>query len=235
MDWNSWLSTLLIAPGGEPQNLSGAECPGASPLPYLQPGYALLAKGDPTMRGLRRACMHLIVLGLMILWHGQAAVAAPLGSLVQAAGLRDIGEPQQAVDFQLSDLDGQLLRLQDQRGKVVLLNFWATWCHPCLQEMPLMEQLYQTLRQRPFVMWAVAMKEDREKVAPFMDKHHFQFTALLDRDGAVSTRYKLRGLPTTYLIDCHGNTVGWSVGPQEWTSEAIRTLLAALLSDPSCG
>jgi peroxiredoxin len=179
--------------------------------------------------------MRLIVIGLVILLHGQTVIAAPLASLVQAAGLRAVDEPQPATDFQLSDLDEQLLRLQDQRGKVVLLNFWATWCHPCLQEMPLMEQLYQALRQRPFVMWAVAMKEDREKVAPFMDKHHFQFTALLDRDGAVSARYKLRGLPTTYLIDCHGNTVGWSVGPQEWTSEAIHTLLAALLSDPSCG
>ena len=59
--------------------------------------------------------------------------------------------------------------------------------------------------------------------------------ALLDRDGAVSARYKLRGLPTTYLIDCHGNTVGWAAGPQEWTSDAVRTLLVALLSDPSCG
>jgi peroxiredoxin len=179
--------------------------------------------------------MRLIVIGLVILLHGQAVIAAPIVSLVQAAGLRAIDEPQPAADFQLSDLDGQLLRLQDQRGKVVLLNFWATWCHPCLQEMPLMDQLYQTLRQQPFVMWAVAMKEDREKVAPFMDKHHFQFTALMDRDGAVSASYKLRGLPTTYLIDCHGNTVGWGGGPQEWTSEAIRTLLAALLSDPSCG
>ena len=84
-------------------------------------------------------------------------------SLVQAASLRAVDEPQPAADFQLSDLDGQLLRLQDQRGKVVLLNFWATWCHPCLQEMPLMEQLYQTLQQRPFVMWAVAMKEDRDE------------------------------------------------------------------------
>jgi peroxiredoxin len=101
--------------------------------------------------------------------------------------------------------------------------------------MPLMDQLYQALRQRPCMMWAVVMKEDREKVAPFMEKHHFQFTALLDRDGAISARYKLRGLPTTYLIDCHGNTVGWGAGPQEWTSEAIRTLLTALLSDPRCG
>jgi peroxiredoxin len=101
--------------------------------------------------------------------------------------------------------------------------------------MPLMEQLYQALRQRPFVLWAVAMREDRAKVAPFMDKHQFQFTVLPDGDGAVSARYKLRGLPTTYLIDCRGNLVGWSVGPQEWTSEAVRTLLTALLSDPNCG
>jgi peroxiredoxin len=166
------------------------------------------------VHGLRREYMRLIVIGLVILLHGQAVIAAPMASLAQVAGLRAIDEPQPAADFQLSDLDGQLLRLQDQRGKVVLLNFWATWCPPCLQEMPLMDQLYQMLRQRPFVMWAVAMKEDREKVAPFMDKHHFQFTALLDPDGAVSARYKLRGLPTTYLIDCHGNTVGWSVAPR---------------------
>ena len=179
--------------------------------------------------------MRLIVIGLVSLLYGQTVSATPIASLVQAAGLRTVDKPLSAADFQLSDLDGQLLHLQDQRGKVMLLNFWATWCHPCLQEMPLMDQLYQMLRQRPFVMWAVAMKEDRDKVAPFMDKHHFQFTALLDRDGAVSARYKLRGLPTTYLIDCHGNTVGWVAGPQEWTSEAILTLLTALLSDPSCG
>jgi hypothetical protein len=98
----------------------------------------------------------------------------------------------------------------------------------------MMNQLYQALHQQPFVMWAVAMQEDRAKVAPFIDKHQLRFTALLDRDGAVSIRYKLRSLPTTYLIDCRGYVVGWSVGPQEWTSEAVRTLLTALLSDPNC-
>ena len=179
--------------------------------------------------------MRSIAIGLVALLYGQAVMAAPLASLVQVAGIQAVAEPQPGTDFQLPDLDGLLLRLQDQRGKVVLLNFWATWCPPCLQEMPLMDQVHQTLRQRPLVIWAVAMKEDRDKVAPFMDKHHFQFTTLLDRDGAVSIRYKLRGLPTTYLIDCRGNTVGWSGGPQEWTSEAVRTLLATLLSGPSCG
>ena len=80
------------------------------------------------------------------------------------------------------------LRLHDQRGKVVLLNFWATWCPPCVHEMPLLDQLYQTLRQRPFVLWAVAMQEGRDKVAPFIDQHPFQFTVLPDSDGAVSAR-----------------------------------------------
>ena len=179
--------------------------------------------------------MHILVMGLVLLLGGHTVMAAPLASLVQAAGLRAIDEPQSAADFQLPNLNGQQLRLQDQRGKVILLNFWATWCPPCIHEMPLMDQLYQGLRPQPFVIWAVAMQEDRDKVAPFMDKHRFQFTTLLDRDGAVSARYKVRGLPTTYLIDCRGNTVGWIIGPQEWASDAVRTLLAALLSDPSCG
>jgi peroxiredoxin len=179
--------------------------------------------------------MRLIVIGFVLLLYGQTVMAAPLASLVQAAGLRAVDEPQPAADFQLPDLDGQQLRLQDQRGKVVLLNFWATWCPPCVHEMPLLDQLYQALRQRPCVIWAVAMQEDRDKVAPFIDKRQFQFTTLLDGDGAVSTRYKLRGLPTTYLIDCRGHTVGWTVGPQEWTSDAVRALLTALLNDPDCG
>jgi thiol-disulfide isomerase/thioredoxin len=179
--------------------------------------------------------MRIMVIGLGLFLWGQTVMATPVASLVQAAGLRSVDEPRPAADFQLPDLDGLLLRLQDQRGKVVLLNFWATWCPPCLEEMPLMDQLSQSLRQQPFVIWAVAMKEDHAKVAPFMATHRFHFTALLDSDGAVSTGYKLRGLPTTYLIDCHGIIVGWARGPQEWTSEAMHLLLTALLSDPSCG
>ena len=179
--------------------------------------------------------MRLLVIGLAMLLWGQTVLAAPLASLMQAAGLRAVDEPQPATDFQLPGLDGQLLRLHDLRGKVVLLNFWATWCPPCVHEMPLMDQLYQALRQRPFVIWAVAMQEDRDKVAPFIDKRQFHFTTLLDSDGAISGRYKVRGLPTTYLIDCRGNTVGWAVGPQEWTRDAVQALLTALLGDPSCG
>ena len=178
--------------------------------------------------------MRVFVIGLTFLLLGQTVEAAPEASLVQAAGLRAIDEPRPAAEFELSALDGSPLRLQDQRGKVVLLNFWATWCPPCVQEMPQLEQLYQALRQQPFVVWAVAMKEGRDKVAPFMDTYQLQFPALLDTDGAVSARYGVRGLPATYLIDCSGNLVGQAFGPRDWTGEAVRTLLTALLSEPGC-
>jgi peroxiredoxin len=81
----------------------------------------------------------------------------------------------------------------------------------------------------------VAMQQDRGKVAPFWAQHGFQFTTLLDSDGAISRRYKLRGLPTTYLIDCQGSIAAWARGPQEWTSEPMRALLASLFEDPNCG
>jgi peroxiredoxin len=178
--------------------------------------------------------MRAIAVALTFFLWGQTVMAAPAASLVQAAGLRAIDEPRPAAEFELPSLNGQVLRLQDQRGKVVLLNFWATWCPPCVQEMPLLDQLSQVLRQQPFVVWAVALKEGRDKVVPFMDTHRLQFPALLDTDGAVSARYGVRGLPMTYLIDCHGNVVAQAIGPREWTGETVRTLLMALLSEPAC-
>lgn len=97
-----------------------------------------------------------------------------------------------------------------------------------------MDQVYQSFRQRPFVMWAVNLQETREQVQRFMAEYRLHFLALLDADGRVSARYQVRGLPTTYLIDCAGAAVGVAVGLREWTNDATRTLLDALLDDPAC-
>jgi peroxiredoxin len=175
-----------------------------------------------------------LLVGLILLLHGHIVAAAPLASLVQAAGLSPSTPPRPAVDFQLLDHEGHTRHLRAQSGKVVFLNFWATWCAPCRHEMPEMEKLFQSFRKRPFVMWAVAMLETREQVVPFFEELQLHFPALLDLEGEVSTSYTVRGLPTTYLIDCVGNIVGHAIGPRQWNNEAVRTLLTALLEDTHC-
>ncbi len=178
--------------------------------------------------------MRAIVLGLIFLLHGHLVFAAPAPSLLQAAGLSPPAEPRAAADFQLPDLSGHLQRLQDQRGRVVFLNFWATWCAPCRFEMPEMEALFQALRKRPFTVWAVAMQENREQVMPFFKELGLHFPALLDVKGDVSALYGIRGLPTTLLIDCSGHMVGKVIGPRPWNNKAVHQLMTALLQDDQC-
>jgi peroxiredoxin len=175
-----------------------------------------------------------LLVGMILLWEVHTAAATSLQSLVQAAGLSAPAQPVVAEDFQLPDTTGPQRRLQDQRGAVVFINFWATWCHPCRHEMPMIEQLYQSFRARPFVLWAVNLQESREKAARFMQEQQLHFPALLDLDGALSQRYNVRGLPMTFLIDCAGMLVGQAVGPRQWDNDATRALIAALLDDKHC-
>lgn len=175
-----------------------------------------------------------LLVGLSLGFDGQAVRADSREPLLMAAGFSAPATPHAAADFELSDPSGRRHRLHEQRGKVVFLNFWATWCPPCREEMPAMEQLYQDLRQQPFAMWAVNYQERPEVVTRFFSVHQLHFLALVDTEGSVSARYELLGLPTTYLIDCGGQMVGRAVGPRSWSNDAIRTLLAALLGDASC-
>ncbi len=179
-----------------------------------------------------------MLLGFVLLSIGfTSPVASATGlvkPLLQAAGLAPVATPTAAADFELPDHRGNVLRLGDQRGKVVFINFWATWCPPCIHEMPMMEQLYQSLRQQSFAIWAVNMQESQEDVGRFMASKRFHFPALVDVEGAIASRYMVRGLPTTYLIDCSGNLIGHVVGVLQWTSAATRTLVTALLEAPAC-
>ncbi|GIX49707.1 MAG: hypothetical protein KatS3mg131_3918 [Candidatus Tectimicrobiota bacterium] len=173
-------------------------------------------------------------LGALLLLGSRLALADPLAAQLRAAGLTPVSPPAAAADFDLPDTQGRRWRLAAQRGRVVFLNFWATWCPPCVHEMPTMEALYQALRQRPFVLLAVNMQEDRARVAAFMAEHRLHFPALLDAQGRVSDLYRVRGLPTTYLLDCGGHVVGHAVGPRPWGTPAVHALLATLLADPRC-
>ncbi len=173
-----------------------------------------------------------VCFGLSLMSH--AAAAMPHRERLEAAGLSVVEPTAAAPLFTLNDHQGQPFRMQDLRGKVVLMNFWATWCPPCIHEMPMMDQLYRSAKDLPFTLLALNMQESQEDVSAFLQKRDFQFPVLLDQEGAVVASYKVRGLPSTFLIDCAGNLIGSVTGVLKWIDHPMHMLLEALYKDPAC-
>jgi peroxiredoxin len=120
-----------------------------------------------------------------------------MGSRVPAVGM-------QAEDFQLADLDGKTQSLSQYRGKIVLVNFWATWCKPCTTEMPAMQASYDKLRDKGFVVLAVNELEDEAKVREHIATYKHTFPVLLDHDNKVANQFGVFGLPVSVFIDQEG-------------------------------
>lgn len=136
-----------------------------------------------------------------------------------------------APDFTLPALTGQPIRLSDLRGQVVLLNFWATWCPPCREEMPSMEKLYQRFRSRGLEILAVSIDRVQEPVRAFMQRYHLSFPALWDAEGQVAGQYQVLGIPTTYLIDQRGFIASVEVGARDWASPGAQAMIQTLLQE----
>jgi thiol-disulfide isomerase/thioredoxin len=126
-----------------------------------------------------------------------------------------------AIDFTLEELSGETLSMSDLTGNFVFLNFWATWCPPCREEMPSMEVLHQEMEGAPFRMVAVNVREDRQTVEPFIEEFGYSYPVILDRDGRLSTNYGVRGIPTTYFIGPDGTVLGMLVGTRYWDEEDV--------------
>lgn len=163
-------------------------------------------------------------------------------TLLLADGMAQAGEhywkalgierPSQEVfgaDFTLPDLNGRKVRLKDLRGQVVFLNFWATWCIPCRAEMPAMEKLHREFKDKGLVILALNYKESLEQIKPFVQELQLTFPILLDRNGKVSDRYQVFGLPTSYLLGRKGEVLGTAVGARDWASEEAKALIRTLL------
>ena len=134
-----------------------------------------------------------------------------------------------APEFGLMDLTKKTVKLSDYKGKVVFLNFWATWCKPCKEEMPSMELLYNAMKGKDFEMIAVSIDRDIAKVEPFIKDLKLSFPVLLDFMGKADRRYKLTGVPETYIIDQNGVIVEKILGPRDWTRpESLQTILELL-------
>lgn len=138
-----------------------------------------------------------------------------------------------APDFALDDVTGKRVTLKEQIGKVVFLNFWATWCSPCIQEMPTMEKLHQDLGKNGLVILAINFQETPKQVKEFFGEHNLTFTALLDRDGKVFELYQAWALPMSAIVNKRGELVGKVMGYRDWHGEEARQLFQKLLAEES--
>lgn len=140
-------------------------------------------------------------------------------------------EPLPARNFETVDMEGNSLYFNEFRGKVVLLNFWATWCGPCKKEMVPLEVLYQRFRERGFVVLGVSLDQGGVQVVKsFVEKRGLTFPVVIDTSGKAKSIYHVTSLPTTFLIDQDGRIIGKSLGPRDWASEAAFALVESLLA-----
>jgi peroxiredoxin len=137
--------------------------------------------------------------------------------------------PKPAQDVTLKTTEGKPFRLSEHRGKVVFLNFWATWCAPCREEMPAMERLYRTHKDRGFVMVAVSLDADPAVVPRFVKEHGLTFTIAFDPKMEAANVYGIRAVPSSFIIDAQGMMAALALGPRAWDNRAAHALVAGLI------
>jgi len=145
------------------------------------------------------------------------------------AGLVAAGAP--APDFTLPDLAGESVTLSQYRGKVVFLNFWASWCPPCRAEMPSMERLYEVYAGDDFVLLAVNIEQDAAAVRDFLRKNPHTFPVLLDLETTAQRLYGVDRFPETFLIDRQGRVVERYIGARDWSAVEFLKKIKSMLKE----
>jgi peroxiredoxin len=139
-----------------------------------------------------------------------------------------------APNFIFPDLKGQQISLSDQRGKVVLVNIWATWCPPCKQEMPSMQKLYEKFKGENFEILAVSIDSTgRDAVAPFTRTMNLTFPVLLDPKEDIGSLYGITGVPESFIIDKEGIVVEKIIGPIDWATPKVFQFFQDLINKPN--
>jgi peroxiredoxin len=163
------------------------------------------------------------------LWSPQALAAGGINYKL-VPNLQQMKDRAPTPDFTLPDPAGKKVSLKDFRGKLVMLNFWATWCAPCREEMPTMERLYQEFKNKGFVILAVDVKDKKTDALAFIKELKLTYPVVFDPDGEIGLLYGAWGLPATYLIGAKGEGLARMWGPADWYSPGARALIQALLS-----
>jgi peroxiredoxin len=164
-----------------------------------------------------------------------AGVAPPSARPILDEAVRelDLVRPprlKRAEDFTVALLRGEPLKLSEQRGKPVMINFWATWCAPCREEMSAMERLYRRHREHGFVLLAVSVDTDAALVRPFLERHQLTFPVALDSKMSLANSYGVRALPSSFLVDRDGNLAALALGPRAWDNRVAHALVEGMLA-----
>ncbi len=150
--------------------------------------------------------------------------------LFSKAGIQPVKAGTRAPVFSLENLNGKKSDLRQYRGKVVFLNFWATWCGPCKEEMPSMEELYKQFREKEFVFLTISVDYAGVKpVKDFLEKHRYTFPVWIDPKCETLDLFEVKGIPTTFLIDKKGFIIGKAIGPKDWKRSEVVSIVNLLL------
>jgi Thiol-disulfide isomerase and thioredoxins len=147
---------------------------------------------------------------------------------LQKLGFTVFPKPQALPDFAAHRLDGSTLKLGDFKGKVLLLNFWATWCPPCRAEMPALESLWTKTKDKAFAIMGVSVGEKTQTVKDFIAKAGYSYPIFVDEDGELGSRFGARSIPTTYIIDKSGQAIAGKVGGAPYDGAEAEALFAQL-------
>jgi thiol-disulfide isomerase/thioredoxin len=178
--------------------------------------------------------------GLVALVAFLAASAAALvqgadARLARAAGMEAYPVPLRVPAFELASYAGEPRAKDAYRGRVVLLNFWATWCPPCRDEFPSLERLQRRLGGADFAVVAITVKDSPENVARFLGGRPAAFDILMDDDMRTTRAYRAAGVPVTYLLDRDGRLVAGRTGPQPWDTKEVERLVESLVAEKGGG
>ena len=165
----------------------------------------------------------LFSLVLMILTITRSTASGDSPSTLHAVADRPV-----APEFALADIDGAMHRLSDYRGQVVIVNFWATWCPPCREEMPSMQRAWEQIQDEDMVILAIDVGEDEDTIFTFTADYPVEFPLLLDLDSRVIQEWPVRGLPTTFIVDPQGRIAYRAIGTRDWEDPALLETLRAL-------
>lgn len=174
----------------------------------------------------------LIFLVFLVLLYFSDLSLGEGNDLFSKTGIQKIKDKKEAPNFVLENLDGKKVEIKKLKGKVVFINFWATWCGPCKEEMPSIEALHQQFKEKDFIFLTISVDyAGLSPVKEFIKKHPYTFPVLLDPKCKILDLYQGIRIPATFIIDKKGILIGKVFGPKNWKSPEVISLLDQLLKE----